>query len=115
MYFYIAVRSVTLGEEHHFAIVAALSQVEELCKSIYTQTITLDSLNNVKRKSSQFKKLCDAVSSSKEEQYFMYSELEPCLEECYKLQKMFESFKKRISVLVDFCSDISQGMNNIKS
>ena len=113
VYFYIAVKSVTLGKEHHFAIVAALSQLEELCKSIYTQTITLDSLNNVKRRTSQLRKLCDAISSSKEEQYFTYSELEPRLEECYKLQEMFEDFKNRISVLVHFCSNISHGMRVI--
>jgi len=109
---YLVVRSIKLREEHHFAIVAALSQLEELCKSIFTQTVTLDSLNNVKRKSIQLQKLCDAVSSSKQEQYFVYSKLEPCLKECYRLQKMFEDYKKRISVLVQFCSDFSHGMND---
>ena len=104
------VRSVKLRKEHHFAIVAALSQLGELCKSVFTQTITLDSLNNVKRKSLQLRKLCDAVSSSKQEQYFEYSELEPCLKECYRLQEMFENYQKRISVLIHFCSDISHGM-----
>ena len=104
---------VELKEKPYFVIIAALSQLESLCKSIFDKTITLNSLNSVKEKSTQFKKLCDAVSPSKTSQYIQYSELQPHLEQCVKLQEMFIDYCDHISILLEYCNCISHGMFQI--
>ena len=102
-------RHVELKEDHHVAIIFALSQLEGLCKSILDQTITLNSLNSVKEKSVQFKKLCDAVSTGKTSKYVGYAELQPHLEQCFKLQRMFVDYCDHISILLEYCNSISHG------
>ena len=110
LYFYYVVKNVKFEEDHHYAAVgAALSQLHQLCDKICSKSITLRSLNYVKRKETQFKKLCDTVSSSNKDTCMAFSELEPYLVECYNLQSQFADYRNQISTLLEFCNSISYG------
>ena len=104
------VQNVKLEEDHHYAAVgAALSQLHQLCVKICSKSITLRSLSNVKGKQTQFKKLCDTVSSSNKDMCMKFSQLEPYLLECYGLQSQFAVYQNQISTLLEFCNNISYG------
>ena len=110
LYFYYVVKNVKLEEDHHYAAVgAALSQLHQLCDKICSKSITLRSLSNVKRKETQFKKLCDTVSSSNKDTCMAFSELEPYLVECYSVQSQFAVYRNQIATLLEFCNNISYG------
>ena len=105
------VKNIELEEDHHYAAVgAALSQLHQLCDKICSKSITLRSLSNIKQKQTQFKKLCDTVSSSNKDMCMTFSQLEPCLIECFALQSQFAVCQNQISTLLEFCNN-SYGMD----
>ena len=89
---------------------AAWSQLDDICKRICNKSITLTSLDLVKDKRAQLKKLCDAVNSGSENLCMAYSQVEPSLNECIQLQLKFMNYRDRISTLLGLCSCISDGM-----
>ena len=104
--------NVELQQDHHFIAMAALSQLDELCKHIVDKSITLRSLDIVKENSMQLRKLCDAVNSGSSNHYniMSYSQVEPCLKECIQLQLKFMKHRDQISTLLGLCRSISDGM-----
>ena len=110
------VKNVKLEEDHHYAAVgAALSQLHQLCNKICSKSITLRSLSIIEQKQTQFKKLCDTVSSSNKDMCMTYSQLEPCLVECFNLQSQFVVYQDQISTLLEFCNNISYGTDEVYS
>ena len=104
------VKNVKLEEDHHYvAVGAALSQLHELCDKICSKSITLNSLNNIKSKQSQFKKLCDTVSSGNKDMCMTYPQVKLHLDECFHFQSQFEECRNQISTLLEFCRDIFHG------
>jgi len=89
---------------------AALSQLENICKKIYDMSITLKSLDIVKEKQTQLKKLCDAVNSGREGMCMPYSQVKPNLDKCIQLQTKFLNYRDQISTLSTLCGYISNGM-----
>ena len=89
---------------------AALSQLEDICRKICNQSITLSSLDIVKEKRAQLKKLCDAVNSGSKDLCVSYSQIEPHLAKCVDLQSKFLNYRDQISALLGLCSSISNGM-----
>ena len=102
--------NIELQQDHHFIATAALSQLDELCKRIFDKSITLASLDIVKEKCIQLKKLCDAVNSGSKSHCMSYSQVEPWLKECIKLQSKFMNHRDQISTLLGLCHSISDGM-----
>ena len=93
-------------DDYQFVAVTALSQLDELCKKICNKSITLGSLDMVKQKRDQLKVLCDAVKGY----CIPYSQVNPYLEDCIKLQSDFMDYRDKISTLLELCSGISNGM-----
>ena len=106
----ILVRNVELQQDHNYITMAALSQLDDICKKICNKSITLSSLNIVKEKRTQLKKLCDAVNSGSENLCMSYSEVEPHLVKCVNLQTKFANYRDHISALLGLCRNISDGM-----
>ena len=104
--------NVKLQQDHHFIAIAALSQLDELCKHIADKSITLGSLDIVKEKCVQLRKLCNAVNSGSKDHYniMSYSQVEPCLKKCIQLQVKFMNHRDQISTLLGLCRSISDGM-----
>ena len=103
--------NVELQQDHHHVVAsAALSQLEELCKKIYNKSITLGSLDIIKQKRAQLKKLCDAVNSGSKNYCMSYSQVEPQLNKCIQLQSKFLNYRDQISTLLGLCGNISYGM-----
>ena len=103
------VANVELQEDHHHYIAtAALSQLCELCKKIYSKSIMWGSLDIVKEKRIELKKLCDAVSSKN--LCMPYSQVDPHLDRCIQLQSEFLKHRDYISTLLGLCGNISNGM-----
>ena len=102
--------NIGLHQDHQFIAMAALSQLDELCKRIFDKSITLGSLDIIKEKRAQLKKLCDAVNSGSKDHCMPYSLVEPCLQECIKLQLKFMNHREQISTLLGLCRSISDGM-----
>ena len=108
--FYV-VKDIKLEEDDHYAAIgAALSQLHMLCEKICSSTITLRSLSNVKNKEAQFKILCDAASSDNQDMCMTFSKVKPHLDECYRAQSLFADHRNQISTLLEFCNDISHGI-----
>ena len=97
-------------DHHHYTAMAALSQLDELCKKISNKSITLSSLNIVREKRAQLRKLCDAVNSGNKDLCMSFSQVEPHLNTCIQLQSKFMICRDQISTLVGLCSSISDGM-----
>ena len=110
LYFLPIVANIELQQDHHFIAMVALSQLDELCKRIFDKSITLGSLDIVKEKRAQLKKLCDAVNSGSKGHCMPYSQVEPCLKECIKLQLKFMNHRDQISTLLGLCRSISDGI-----
>ena len=103
-------KNVKLEENDHYAAIgAALSQLHVLCEKICSRTITSRSLNNIKNKEAQFKKLCDTASSDDRDMYMIFSQVKPHLDECYYLESQFINYRNKISTLLEFCNCISYG------
>ena len=90
-------------ESHNINIVAALSTLENLCNSIVKKSITLESLDYVKKKDTELKKLCDAVNSGKKKMCLPFTEVKPLFDECCQLETMFLDYRNKISTLLEFC------------
>ena len=60
----------------------------------------------VKEKRGQLKVLCDAVKGH----CIPYSQVDPNLEKCIRLQSDFMDYRVKISTLLGLCSGISDGM-----
>ena len=104
------VANVGLQEHHHFIAMVALSQLDELCKKIYNKSITLGSLDIVKQKCGQLKKLCDAVNFGSKDHCMPFSQVKPQLDLCIELQIKFLNYRDHISTLLGLCGGISEGM-----
>jgi len=104
-------------DQHNIAIITALSVLQNLSDTISKKSIILESLDYVKNKRHQLKKLCDAVNSGKKQicNCLQYLELEEHLNECFRLQTLYLDYRNRISTLLEFCSSISDGMFNLIS
>ena len=100
-------------DDHHYIAWAALSQLDELCKKIYHKSITLGSLNIVKQKRAQLKKLCDAVNSGSKNHCMSYSQVELHLDKCIQLQSKFLKYRDYISTLLGLCGNICNGMLHV--
>ena len=100
------VAHIELQHDHHYIAMAALSQLDELCKNICDKSITLRSLDIVKEKSNQLKDLCNAVKGHCKP----YSQVGPQLKKCIELQLKFMDYRNQISTLLGLCSSISDGM-----
>ena len=110
LYYYVA-KNIKLEEDDHYAAIgAALSQLHILCEKIDSRSITFKSLNNIRSKEAQFKKLCDTASSDNQDMYMMFSQVKPHLDQCYYLQSRFVDHRDQISTLLEFCS-ISYGID----
>ena len=110
MLYLFTVANVELQQDHHHVIAtAALSQLDELCKTIYNKSITLGSLDVIKQKRAQLKKLCDAVNSGSKNHCMSYSQVEPHLDKCIRLQSTFLKYRDYISTLLGLCGNISNG------
>ena len=96
-------------DDHYAAVAAALSQLHALCENICSKSITLRSLNNIRDKEAELKKLCDTVSSGNPDMCMTFTQVKPHLDECFCLQSQFADYRNQISTLLEFCSDISYG------
>ena len=104
MHTFTAVSKVEVQEDsHNMSIVAALSTLDNLCESIQKRFITLDSLDYVRQKRGQLRKLCDAVNSGKKNMCLPFSEVESHLNECCQLEAMFLNYRNKVSTLLEFC------------
>lgn len=111
MLFIFIVANVELQQDHHhFVASAALSQLVELCNTICNKSITLGSLDIVKKKRAELKKLCDAVNSGSKNHCMSFSQVEPHLDRCIRLQSTFLKYREHISTLLGLCGGISNGM-----
>ena len=106
----VLVRNVKLQQDHNYIAMVALSQLDDICKKICNKSITLSSLDIVKEKRAQLRKLCDAVNSGSENLCMSYSEVEPHLVKCVNLQTKFANYRDCISTLLGLCRNISDGM-----
>ena len=100
------VANIELHQEHHIIAMAALSQLDGLCKKICNKSITLRSLDMIKDQLAQLKRLCDAVKGH----CMPYAEVQPRLQECFQLQSKFMYFRAYISTLLGLCGGIYDGM-----
>ena len=80
-----------------------MSTLENLCDSILKNSITLESLDYVRQKRAELKKLCDAVNSGEKNVCLPFSEVEPHLNVCCQLEDMFLNFRNKVSALIGKC------------
>lgn len=92
------------------AVTAALSQLTDICEKICNKSITLKSLDIIKEKDFQLRKLCDAVNSGSKNMCMTYVEVELHLKQCIELQTKFKDYRNQIDTLLGLCGNISDGM-----
>jgi len=69
----------------------------------------MESLEYVRSKRVQLRKLCDASNSGKAKICITYAELEPHLNGCFTLSATFIDYRRKVVNLLEFCDDY-QGM-----
>ena len=67
------------------------------------KSITLESLDYVRQKRAELKKLCDAVNSGEKKFCLPFSEVELHLNICCQLEDMFLNFRNKVSTLIGKC------------
>ena len=100
------VTNIELHQEHQVIAMAALSQLDGFCKKICDRSITLRSLDMIKDRFVQLKRLCDAVKGHCKP----YAEVLPHLHKCLQLQSKFMNYREYISTLLGLCGGIYDGM-----
>ena len=94
------------NDNHQYTAMAALSQLDGLCKKIRDRSITLRSLDMVKDQRAQLKRLCDAVKGH----CMPFSQVNLYLNNCIQLQSKFMYYRDHISTLLGLCGGLSDGM-----
>lgn len=91
-----------IPNQYHIAGICARSCLEGTCEKLQSGEITIEDLQNIRNYREQMKRLCSAVSSSKEGND-LYKSVEAAvakrLEEC-------EALKRRIEILSHLCRQI---------
>ena len=93
-----------IPEQYHITGICACSCLEGMCEKLQNGEVTIEDLHNVRSCRDQMKRLCSAVSSSKEgNDLTMYKSVEAAVtkrvEEC-------EALRRRIEVLSHLCRQI---------
>lgn len=101
-----------LPDECQLACSCAVTMFEDVCKNIQKGDIPMEEMQKIKQKSSQMKRLCEAVSlpgDEKRKQNMSFTDIDCVVEQRMQEFKVFEEYKGQLCQLCSHIPDTVQG------